>query len=72
MSDKPKFGAGALSAAIRQGWGEIGTLVKAFPDSVQVEALGGIGNPTPQEIFRGKLDESSSNATAKDREIEME
>lgn len=70
MSDKPKFGAGALSAAIRQGWGEIGTLVKAFPDSVQVETLGGIGNPTPQEIFRGKLD--ASPGEAKDREIEME
>lgn len=55
MSDKPKIGAGALPAALRQGGKEVGQVLPAFPDSVRViEEPGTIGNPTPQEIFQAK------------------
>ncbi len=59
-----------FNAAIRQGWGEIGTLVKAFPDSISVEVMGGLANPTPQEIYQGKLEAPGLEAT-KGRELEM-
>jgi hypothetical protein len=41
---------GTLAAAWRQGLGEIGEALKAFPDSIQVRELGTVGAPTPGEI----------------------
>jgi hypothetical protein len=41
---------GTLAAAWRQGLGELGEALKAFPDSIQVRELGSIGAPTPGEI----------------------
>lgn len=44
---QPKIGSGALQAAARQGLKEIGAALKPFPDSIQVDELGTVGNPTP-------------------------
>jgi hypothetical protein len=41
---------GTLAAAWRQGLGELGEALKAFPDSIHVRELGTIGAPTPGEI----------------------
>lgn len=51
---QPKYGAGALSAAWRQGLAELGAALKATPDSIQQDVMGTITNPTPQDIERGK------------------
>ncbi len=45
---------GTLAAAWRQGLGEIGQALKAFPDSIQAHELGTIGSPTPGEIAQGR------------------
>lgn len=47
---QPGMGAGAVPAMLRQGLKELGSLVKAFPDSMQVDEPGTIGNITPQLI----------------------
>ena len=50
-----KIGSGALAAAVRQGWKELGAAFgKAFPDSVQVDEAGTIGNITPVEVYQSK------------------
>jgi hypothetical protein len=56
QAHRPPLGAGALQAALRQGFQELGTaLGKAFPDSIQVDTLGTLGNRvTPQEVFAQK------------------
>jgi hypothetical protein len=41
---------GYLAAAGRQGLGELGQALKAFPDSIQVQEPGTIFNPTQGEI----------------------
>ena len=41
---------GTLAAAFRQGAGEIGHALKAFPDSIQVHEPGTVLNPTQGEI----------------------
>ena len=45
-----KIGAGALSAAMRQGGKELGTALKAFPDSISVDEPGTVLTPTQGEI----------------------
>jgi hypothetical protein len=46
--DSPQLGAGALSAMARQGFKELGAAFgKAFPDSVQIDEPGTLGNVTP-------------------------
>ncbi len=45
-----KLGSGVLQAALRQGGKEIGTALKAFPDSISVDEAGTIFNPTQGEI----------------------
>lgn len=53
MSTEPaprKIGAGALLAALRQGGKELGTALKAFPDSISVDEPGTVLNPTQGEI----------------------
>jgi hypothetical protein len=45
---------GTLAAAWRQGLGELGQALKAFPDSIQHHELGTIGSPTPGEIAQGR------------------
>ncbi len=45
-----KIGAGAMQAALRQGAKEIGTALKAFPDSIAVDEPGTIFQPTQGEI----------------------
>jgi hypothetical protein len=44
------FKDGVLAASWRQGLGELGEALKAFPDSIQVRELGTMGAPTPGEI----------------------
>ena len=41
---------GTLAAAFRQGVGEIGEALKAFPQSIQVQEPGTLFNPTQGEI----------------------
>lgn len=41
---------GVIAAAGRQGIGELGQALKAFPDSIQVEEPGTLFNPTQGEI----------------------
>jgi len=41
---------GYLAAAGRQGLGELGEALKAFPDSIQVQEPGALFNPTQGEI----------------------
>jgi hypothetical protein len=53
MANEPaprKIGAGALAAAMRQGGKEIGTALKAFPDSISVDEPGTALSPTQGEI----------------------
>lgn len=53
--NKPKFGAGAGKAWLRQGLKEIAQVLPATKESVQVvEEPGQIGNLTPQEVDRQK------------------
>jgi len=71
-----KIGAGALSAAVRQGAGEIGTALKAFPDSIQVDEPGAIFSPTQGEIAEanrggtiwGRVNEGRERAEARHKE----
>jgi hypothetical protein len=46
-----KLGEGALAAAWRQGLGEIGQALKAFPDSIQVIEAGQLGTATPATVY---------------------
>lgn len=41
---------GTVEAAFRQGIGELGDALRAFPDSIQREEMGTIWHPTPGEI----------------------
>jgi hypothetical protein len=52
MSDESprKYGAGAGQAALRQGIGELGQALKAFPDAIQVAEPGQMFTPTQGEI----------------------
>jgi hypothetical protein len=45
-----KLFAGAGLAALRQGGKEIGTALKAFPDSISVDEPGGVLSPTQGEV----------------------
>jgi hypothetical protein len=45
---------GTIKAAFRQGAGEIGEALKAFPDSIQVRELGTVLSPTPGEISQDR------------------
>ena len=47
---------GYLAAAGRQGLGELGQALKAFPDSIQVHEPGTIFNPTQGEIAADRAD----------------
>jgi hypothetical protein len=54
-----KFGAGVGQAALRQGVGELGQALKAFPDAIQVSEPGQMFSPTQGEIAeanRGSLE----------------
>lgn len=51
---------GYLAAAGRQGMGELGMALKAFPDSIQVQEPGTIFNPTQGEIAADRRDDSRS------------
>lgn len=56
--DKPKLGAGALKAFVRQGAKEVAQVIPAFKDSVHVvEEQGTIGNPTPGDVDRQRRPE---------------
>ena len=59
-SDEPnrKLFAGAGLAALRQGAKEIGTALKAFPDSISVDEPGTALNPT-----QGEIAETNRNGT---------
>lgn len=46
-----KLGQGAIQAAWRQGLSELGTALKAFPDSIQVTEQGQIGTATPGTVY---------------------
>jgi hypothetical protein len=46
----PVMRDGMLAAAFRQGAGEIGEALKAFPQSIQVQEPGTLLNPTQGEI----------------------
>jgi hypothetical protein len=48
--EKRKIGAGALTAALRQGGKELGTALKPFPESIAVDEPGTILHPTQGEI----------------------
>lgn len=50
---------GTLAAAARQGADELGSALKAFPESIQVQETGSIWNPTQGEIA---ADRSNANA----------
>lgn len=56
MSDRPKIGAGHVSAMGRAGLKELSQALVALPDSNvrPVEEPGLYGNLTPQEIVQGK------------------
>lgn len=69
--DRPKYGAGALSAAWRQGLAELGAALKPLPDSIQQDVMGTIAQPTPQEVYRGKMSDPGQIKQSKD-DIEME
>lgn len=56
---------GTLAAAFRQGAGEIGQALKAFPDSIHVQQPGTLLNPTQGEIADAR-DEHASNTTARE------
>lgn len=45
-----KLGTGALRAAGRQGFDELGQALKAFPESIQSHEPGTLFNPTQGEI----------------------
>jgi hypothetical protein len=45
-----KLFAGAGMAALRQGFKEAGTALKAFPDSISVDEPGTVASPTQGEI----------------------
>jgi hypothetical protein len=47
---------GYLAAAGRQGLGELGEALKAFPDSIQVHEPGTLWNPTQGEIAVDRAD----------------
>lgn len=47
---------GTIEAAGRQGLGELGQALKAFPDSIQVQEPGTIFNPTQGEIAADRED----------------
>ena len=47
---------GYLAAAGRQGIDELGTALKAFPDSIQVQEPGTLWNPTQGEIAADRAD----------------
>jgi hypothetical protein len=49
---------GVIAAAGRQGIGELGQALKAFPDSIQVEEPGTLFNPTQGEIAAARRTES--------------
>src|SRR5262245_46092767 len=51
---------GYIAAAVRQGFGELGEALKAFPDSIQVQEPGTIFNPTQGEIA---ADRAKDNGT---------
>jgi hypothetical protein len=48
---------GTIEAAGRQGIGELGVALKAFPDSIQVEEPGTVFNPTQGEIAAARRPE---------------
>lgn len=48
---------GTIAAAGRQGVGEIGQALKAFPDSIQVQEPGTLWNPTQGEIAEARRPE---------------
>jgi hypothetical protein len=63
---------GTLAASWRQGLGELGEALKAFPDSIQVRELGTVGAPTPGEIsmqrsLYGHSHEQESHASLADQ-----
>ena len=45
---------GYLAAAARQGAGELGAALKAFPDSISVNERGTLWNPTQGEIAKAR------------------
>lgn len=49
-----KIASGALAAAVRQGFKEVGAALKAFPDSLQIDEAGTLGNVTPVEVYQTK------------------
>jgi len=57
-----KIGAGVAQAAMRQGAKEIGTMLKAFPESVSVDEPGTLFNPT-----QGEIAEANRSGTLSDR-----
>src|SRR5262245_15731199 len=64
-----KLGAGALTAAFRQGHKEIAQILPAFPDSMRiVEEPGQLNNPTPLEVY-SERNEVESPVQAKQREM---
>jgi hypothetical protein len=60
-----KIGAGVLSAAVRQGADEIGVMLKAFPDSIQVSEPGTMWSPLPSEIAEANRGEPLETRLAK-------
>lgn len=48
---------GEIQAAVRQGFNELGTALKAFPDAIQVDEPGAAFNP----LFRDIPSESKTN-----------
>ena len=67
-----KIGAGVGLAALRQGGKELGTALKAFPDSIAVDEPGTVLSPTQGEIAEqnrngvvwGRVQEGRSRANA--------
>jgi len=55
-----KWGEGHFAAWLRQGHKEIAQALPATPQSIRVvEEPGLAGNPTPQEVYQDKSEESS-------------
>jgi hypothetical protein len=55
------MGDGYLGASARQGLGELGEILKAFPDSIQHDEPGTVWNPLPSEIAAGREDAHYGN-----------
>jgi hypothetical protein len=59
---------GTLAAAGRQGLDELGEALKAFPESIQVQEVGSIFNPTQGEIAAAR-DTQTPRDIANDNQV---